>query len=337
MIKIQLDKRVETEIRNLHIEFFDKKSLPKLKKFISQKNVGDERGKEEQRFLRFLLKIRHRILIGSPSQLQKVIIHISKNYSKRLKDDIKKTKTKKHAASILNSQLKAVFNYSLFCSTEDIGEWCAYQLLSKMHMQVCPYCNRQYITTIYTENQKTRAQLDHFFNKSTFPYLAISLYNLVPCCSVCNSSLKGKKEFYVSKNIHPYVEGFGENYRFTFDLADNLESLISKKGKINISFTTNSSDKNFLKRAKNNAEIFLLEKLYNSHDNIVKETIQKHLWYSDDYAESLLKSYPGVFSGKDEVFRMIFSSEVEESKFNLRPFSKLITDIAKELKIRDWI
>lgn len=68
----------------------------------------------------------------------------------------------------------------------------------------------------------------------------------------------------------------------------------------------------------------------------MKETLQKHLWYSDEYPGSLLKAYPGAFNNKDEVQRMVFNSELEEDNFNQRPFSKLITDIAKELQIRGW-
>ncbi|MFF2589643.1 hypothetical protein ACFVSS_17460 [Peribacillus butanolivorans] len=337
MIKIELGNQIKNEIEELHLKFFNDKQLPKLDKLIKDKKLKNDQSAEEHRFLRFLRKIRYQILLGTPQQHQKIILHIHKNYSLQLRKDIKKGKTKHSKASVLNNELKIVFNYNMFIRADNTDVWCAYELLNKISIQVCPYCNRQYITTLYTERQKTRAQLDHFFDKATYPYLAISLYNLVPSCAVCNSSLKGQKKFFVNTHIHPYIDSFGDNYRFTFDLADNIESLITKTGKINIRFRSDTKDPNFERKAKNNIKVFLLEQLYNEHSTIVKETLQKHIWYSDEYAGSLLKSYPGVFNNKDEVLRMVFNSELEEGDFNHRPFSKLITDIAKELQIRGWI
>ncbi|MFL0533165.1 hypothetical protein ACH0CF_22960 [Bacillus bombysepticus] len=336
MIKIELNKHTKKEIEELHINYFNDKQLPKLDKFIKAKNLNNEQSKEEYRFLRFLRKIRKYILIGNPKQHQKIIVHIHKNYSHQLRDNIKKSKKSNSKASILNNELKAVFNYDSFCRADNIKVWCAYQLLDKINIQVCPYCNRQYITTLYTDRGKTRAQLDHFFDKATYPYLGISLYNLVPSCSVCNSSLKGQKKFFVNTYIHPYLDSFGDKYSFTFELTDNIESLITKEGKINIGFRSNTKDTNFEKKARNNTKVFLLNQLYNEHSAIVKETLQKHIWYSDDYANSLLKSYPGIFNNKEEIRRMVFNSELEGDDFNQRPFSKLITDIAKELQILGW-
>lgn len=336
MIKIKLNKHTKKEIEELHIKYFNDKQLPKLDKFINTKNLSNEQSKEEHRFLRFLRKIHKYILIGNPKQHQKIIKHINKNYSYQLRENIKKSKTSNSKAAVLNNELKAVFNYDSFCRADNINVWCAYQLLNKINIQVCPYCNRQYITTLYTDRGKTRAQLDHFFDKASYPYLGISLYNLVPSCSVCNSSLKGQKKFFVNTYIHPYLDSFGDKYRFTFEFTNNIESLITKEGKINIGFRSNTKDTKFETKARNNTKVFLLDQLYNEHSTIVKETLQKHIWYSDDYADSLLKSYPGIFNNKEEIRRMVFNSELEGDDFNQRPFSKLINDIAKELQILGW-
>ncbi|MHA4046023.1 hypothetical protein [Bacillus cereus] len=336
MIKIELNKHIKSEIEGLHLKFFNDKQLPKLNQFINAKSLSNEQTKEEYHFLQFLREKRKDILLGTPEEHQKIIVHIHKNYSFQLRNNIKKSKKKNSKASVLNNELKAVFNYDSFCRADNINVWCAYQLLEKINIQVCPYCNRQYITTLYTDKGKTRAQLDHFFDKASYPYLGISLYNLVPSCSVCNSSLKGQKKFFASTHINPYMESFGDKYRFTFELTDNIESLITKEGKINIGFSSNKKDPRLEKKAKNNSKVFLLEQLYNEHSTIVKETLQKHIWYSDDYVKSLLKSYPGIFNNKEEILRMVFNSEIEENDFNQRPFSKLITDIAKELQIRGW-
>lgn len=59
------------------------------------------------------------------------------------------------------------------------------------------------------KTKKTTAHLDHFYPKSDYPFLALSLYNFVPSCQICNSRLfKGNKDTLVS--IYPYEEGFDE-------------------------------------------------------------------------------------------------------------------------------
>ncbi len=62
----------------------------------------------------------------------------------------------------------------------------------------CPYCS--YIT-------RQVSQLDHYLPKSIFPSLAITINNLVPICSECNSN----KDNYYSINenetlLHPYYD-----------------------------------------------------------------------------------------------------------------------------------
>jgi len=55
----------------------------------------------------------------------------------------------------------------------------AYELIKKLNLSVCPYCNRN---TIYNlkNNTKRTSELDHFYPQSKYPYFALSFYNLVP-------------------------------------------------------------------------------------------------------------------------------------------------------------
>jgi len=47
--------------------------------------------------------------------------------------------------------------------------------IQRLNIKVCPYCNRNYIFN-FTKNRKEEAtaQLDHFYNKSHYPYLCLS-------------------------------------------------------------------------------------------------------------------------------------------------------------------
>jgi hypothetical protein len=58
------------------------------------------------------------------------------------------------------------------------------------------------------------ASLDHFYDKDTYPFLAISIFNLVPCCHICNSKFKHTKNFYNLEDLHPYEDSFNEKLNF---------------------------------------------------------------------------------------------------------------------------
>ncbi|WP_346985393.1 hypothetical protein [Chryseobacterium sp. POE27] len=53
--------------------------------------------------------------------------------------------------------------------------------------------------------------LDHFIPKGEFPYLSVSIYNLIPSCYSCNSKFKGQRSFELSdfiNSISPSSESF---------------------------------------------------------------------------------------------------------------------------------
>jgi hypothetical protein len=113
---------------------------------------------------------------------------------------------------------KKAFNYD---SKSIFSDELKYGLAQKLNLKVCPYCNRNYTLTINKEvvNShlgkikvvKTRPDFDHFFCKSKHPILALSFYNLIPSCAICNRTLKGDVEFSLdiqNGHVHPYLEGF---------------------------------------------------------------------------------------------------------------------------------
>ncbi len=92
-------------------------------------------------------------------------------------------------------------------------EYNAYDLASKLQVNVCPYCN---INSTFTIENGTRPEFDHFYDKTTYPILSLSFYNLIPSCHICNSSLKGDKNFSLKTHIHPYIDSFDEGGKILF-------------------------------------------------------------------------------------------------------------------------
>lgn len=87
--------------------------------------------------------------------------------------------------------LEKSFDYNKFSNEKE--KWGAYSLVRAHQLRLCPYCQLSHIN--YHNGHAThgfsmRPPLDHFFPKSRYPFLAVSLSNLVPSCSQCNSSVK---------------------------------------------------------------------------------------------------------------------------------------------------
>ncbi|HFK1721301.1 TPA: HNH endonuclease [Bacillus cereus] len=215
-------------------------------------------------------------------------------------------------------------------------DWGPYQLIMELGLNVCPYCNRQYISTYYSKNGRTRGDLDHFFPKSLYPFLSLSFYNLIPSCKVCNSSLKGDKKFEYGKYIHPYEEGFEEKLIFTYNVEE-VDSF-TDQNKINIELDRNENvdvNEDFLKKANRNKEVFKLIPLYNMHKDVVANMVRIRQSYNDQAIDSLIKQHPQLFENRQEVIEMLLFSHLDLKHHDKKILSKLVRDIAVELKFID--
>ena len=93
------------------------------------------------------------------------------------------------------------------------------EFYAALDVKVCPYCNRCLIEPIDDGNGKRTVvgELDHFYCKSKYPYLAVSLYNLVPTCGICNGkSRKGEKDLCGTMFQNPYLLPDNDGMTFGF-------------------------------------------------------------------------------------------------------------------------
>lgn len=208
-------------------------------------------------------------------------------------------------------------------------EWGAYNFLMELGLKICPYCNRQYITPIYSENGKMRADLDHFYAKSRYPYLSLSIYNLVPSCKFCNSSLKGIKEFNYDDYLNPYDKAIDDFLKFDYSIT-SYDSMLGN-GDITITMKEiNEGDKKNTKKALNNVRDFSILNLYQYHQDIVKGLIKKRIIYNDSYIESLFQSHRDIFKTPEEVINLLIGNIIEDHLENI-PLGKLVGDIIDQL------
>ncbi|WP_139393624.1 hypothetical protein [Aeromonas hydrophila] len=102
---------------------------------------------------------------------------------------------------------KRIFNYDKF--RDDRTGWGAYRLCELARYQVCPYCHIRTTNTVQPDNEHAgyRPQLDHFYDRARYPFLGLSLGNLIPCCGICNGpGMKHTKDFVSHPHLNPLCD-----------------------------------------------------------------------------------------------------------------------------------
>lgn len=223
--------------------------------------------------------------------------------------------------------LKSIFNYEHFCygiKTPNGIEYSAFDLVDKIGLNTCPYCNRQYITTV--KKGEKRPPLDHFYPRSLYPIFGISFYNLIPSCYQCNSSFKGDKDTKTEDFLHPYKEGFSDSVKFRY-----------KPGTIDQTFLqVKEVDQDRCVRINNSKDRFEIEEVYKPHGNVAREIHHKSLQNPSEYAESIVKitqMIGTITATKEEFYQFYFGNYMKETNFEKRPLAKFTSDLVDELQI----
>lgn len=200
----------------------------------------------------------------------------------------------------------------------------AYWLINKIGIQVCPYCNHNYILTRDSRTPTAReAQLDHFYSQDNYPALALSFYNLIPSCSSCNR-IKGTKKL----THNPYISGFENLPLFK---VNNLITVITRQEIPDIT-TTPSSTQNPL--VKNDLDLLYINPLYAQQTSLAEDLIFKAQGYLGGYYDSVIETF---FKDKSlsmpEIKRMLFGYHLEVEDLSKQPLSKFGRDILEQLGI----
>lgn len=262
------------------------------------------------------------ILNGNPSDL----LFLSENEFKTYKNlefsynyKINKT-TKLKTVKVLYY----IFNYDSFREIISQNQFSGFLLSKKLGVDCCPYCNRHYTTTsiVYTD-KKVFPEFDHFYHKSHYPLLAISFYNLIPSCNVCNTHFKGAKDSVKYNIFHPYTPVKQNHFNFK-DFPNDVKSLYGHGTNITLLINYNESSIENIK-LKNSINFFGIIDLYEkSHSDLIKDWIYRKLAVGNSYMDQLQKSYNMSF---EDSYRIVYETSFEEDKLHKRPFSKLKKDI----------
>jgi hypothetical protein len=220
----------------------------------------------------------------------------------------------------LNNAISKIVDYDF------LGSELRHEVLTGTGIEVCPYCNRQYITTYQKGTKiKSTADLDHFFPKSIFQLLSLSLFNFVPSCQICNSRFKLARSLEI---LYPYSDGFDNNAVFEVKLnsKSTLESITGKNTTFDLTINVNPTCSNQIV-VENSIKLFNLREVYQSHKDYVREILYKKHAYSVTYKDQLKQLFLDMNLGLTEINLFLYGKDLNLVHLGKRPLSKLAYDI----------
>jgi hypothetical protein len=240
---------------------------------------------------------------------------------KKKKNQTEKETIEKYKQEI--KQIERLFNYKEIISKKKPF---SYWLAEELKCNTCTYCNRNYTFTISKDKSTgrtnndtriTRPQFDHWFSKSKHPILALSIYNLIPSCSICNSGIKGSKEFSLKDHFHPYIPN-NDTFNFSYDLNSTNQPTVKIR-----------TDSKIL---KDTFTLMKLEELYKAHDDFeLKDLFDLARKYGKNYTKTLFgQTFKDLNLDEKEIYRLVFGADLDNHQKRL--MSKFKHDIIEELR-----
>lgn len=141
------------------------------------------------------------------------------------------------------------------------------------------------------KDNKVYCQLDHFLPKSRYPYLSISLYNLIPVCSNCNLTKGTRGSSESDALLSPYEHSLHDYFKFEapLPLPSEAQPEALKKFLNNRKIQTIGAKPRILadqaneEKIERHLEVFKIKEIYKNHLEYVQELHTKAYIYNDSF------------------------------------------------------
>lgn len=303
-------------------------------KDIIRRRLGDINAKAEygvvgNEIIDYIISDLKEILIAPPERLE-IIRQDYKNHINRLKVELKRSGSAETVKGF-NKKILDAFNYSGYRST------LLPLLASKLNIKCCPYCNMHYTLVVPAGSRGKSSkmiaefQFDHFFSKSDYPLLSMSLYNLIPACANCNFS---KSDSHLSLDFHPYHVDLDSKFRFVISKEElNLIMMKEPTDKLRIRLVAKDGTNN--NRVMNYAAKLNIEANYSRHRDIV-EQINEGIYLENYYNESQNFTNLGIdpirIRQEELQKKLLLGGTTDQVEIGAYPLSKFRHDIYEFLK-----
>lgn len=270
------------------------------------------RNRKEKDVINDIISSLHDILIASPSKLQNYAVH----YRAMLRKVVPKRQGK------VRGRILSAFNYEKY--RKSVLVW----LAKTLNVKTCPYCNMHY--TLYAEEgptakeRLTRLQFDHFIDKSSYPMLSMSFFNLIPSCAVCN---QGKSKTSLPTKFNPYSKSIASAFRFELDnpLGFFTGSVIKDAIQISLVPEVGYTPQDIASFDS----VFHLRALYGRHKDIVKEVFDRA--YTETYYCTPSAHFTKLGADAQRyIEKLWYGVSTKEDEITTRPMSKFILDLRQQ-------
>lgn len=197
-------------------------------------------------------------------------------------------------------------------------------VLSKLvDINTCPYCNENTTYSFWHAKQnhlRRTFDWDHIIPKGSYPFLAISFYNLVPACKVCNH-LKLEKDI----NLSPH-SNFNPNNTYTFQVSGESLDFIKDSKSLNLLIKLKKGSSGIA--MKGVIDVVSLDTRLDTQKELMMDILNKKRIYNSSYWDSIEKLV-AVDDNQHliDLKRLFFSTYFNPDDYFRRPFSKLTHDL----------
>lgn len=183
---------------------------------------------------------------------------------------------------------------------DDSAKYNAYTFIQNVGIEVCPYCEEEYLDVLKKPDGATvrTLEIDHFYPKGKFPALALCFYNLVPSGQNCNGL---KKQAMLG--MSPYEQDIESHTWLNPDIpvGSNMENV-----------SVDDCTIHFHPRGgmRENVETLLLEQRYEKYKSIAHRYLLLMQQYNDAKVEEMVRS--GYFPSADAAYRILYGEPLAD-------------------------
>ena len=288
-----------------------------------------------------------RLLILSPKEIAKTYIEFSQNrlFHNDVIDNFSQIWRKGRRINGKEFYKRDLLDYDFFSDT--IAKHIIDNEKEELYtIKTCVYCNSAYINSYEISKgiKKRQFELDHFIPKAECPLFALSLYNLVPSCQVCNSRIKNSKLYYVDIKISDVLEKLfptSKNYNYEESIKfriipckkiyDKVQNGFAEFKDIadyfTIEFEKLNSDSQYYEKESDEENGFDILNRYKYHKKEFLSYIDKARKYPASYF--LMWANKTSLSDAKDLYEAIFNSKLRDDEKLI--FKKIYNDIDSEL------
>lgn len=330
MIKILIDSTLEKNVDEFYYNLFKKRNSNFIKPIDGLKKIYDDLGPQKHKihreYIDAIIKNYPDIIKANPTEIEKLIIKFNKiDTGAILTQKINKNKLKFY------EQIIKAMRY------EDLRDSEFHSYIKASGIKSCVYCNAQLTVVInfsfYDKKEKKRKpknmaklELDHYYAKSTYPFLSTSFYNLYPVCGNCNRAKSNNK---IDFKLYTSDATELDNFKFWIDDQSILDYWVSlDNSNLKVHFESSNGDFKLLNEYN---KMFGIQGVYDTQIDIAEELVHKAKAYTNAYKKNLVNNFNKLFPDKLILEKLIVGNYAAPSEVHKRPMAKYSQDIARQL------